>query len=189
MEENFSFIPPWNEGMRVAPQSLSQLEVREPNFHTSSLVTQTVPLSPTHTWQGGQNGRAIGLGVCIAGSMFFQLCQGGCSRATWELPLVLAGMKDQRGWCAHGIKTVKESETPSSWWCHSFLISKNLLVGRSLAEAHFIDKKTWVQWREGTYPKTAISFCWKALLMSPHTFLYFEERSPRLGITVVPRNL
>lgn len=86
-------------------------EVRGLNFHTSSLVSWIVTPNPGKV---GKMGRAIRLGICTTGSMLSQLCQGGWAGATWEPPGVLAGVQDQRVCCAHGIRTVKESETLSS---------------------------------------------------------------------------
>lgn len=46
------------------------------------------------------------------------------------------------------------------WWEDQLRLSQ---------EAHFIDKESGVQPREGTDSRVAVSFCWKALLMLPCT--------------------
>ena len=132
----------------------------------------------------GKMGRAIGLASALP-----VLGSSSCAKvAVWghlgdsSGP---AGMKDQRRCCAHGIKTKKEFETldpddatasssPRLYWWEDQL--------KSIVEIHFVDKETWVQCGEGTYLRTAISSCCKALLMSPVTFPYFEERSSRSSI-------
>ena len=155
----FPLIPPRNEGVRCMPQSLSQLAVRDPNFHTSSSVSQIVPLSPGKV---GKKGRAIGLGICIASSVLFRLCQRGCAGPTWELPVVLAGVRTRTDAVLMGSnpgKSVKLLHLDNATAFSSPRWEDEL---RSLVEAHFIDEKTWVQRWVGIYPRTALSSCWKA---------------------------
>lgn len=85
MKENFSWILPGNEGIGIVPQSLYQLEIRDPKFSyfLISLIVTPIP--------GEINRKGNRADIIIAGSIVFQLCQGGCAGAIWELPVVMAG--------------------------------------------------------------------------------------------------
>lgn len=165
----------------------------------------------------GKTGKAVGLGIWIAISILSQLCWGGCVGTTWEPPVVLAEIRTREDTVPMGSKLWKRLNPPhpDDATASSSLRHRWEDQLRSLAEANFTDKEMLAQWGEGTYPRTAFSSCWMdvqrvlwvhfhkygyiylhkstltliLLLMSPYTFPYFEERSPRFSSTVVPRNL
>lgn len=69
----FTLIPLRNEGVTCMSQSLSHLALRDPNFHTSSSVSQIVPLSPGKV---GKKGRAVGLASALPVPCFSSCARG-----------------------------------------------------------------------------------------------------------------